>query len=155
MSRMFLGGVTTKPEVDLLFSKIDPVPGTDVSYEAVAEIVSEPVGSNRLRSITEAWKKRLFTERHVQVAAIDKRFHFMTAAEAIDSSASRLQGVGKAAARVFKKTKAVDPRELSEQQRATQNIILRESMAMIDVASSAVKQIKGPAPVSSPLKLPK
>src|SRR5574337_915133 len=98
-SRIFLGGVPTRPDVEKLLAKIDVSHGSIIPYRMVEDIIGIPRDQNRWRTVTEAWRKRLFRERRLQIIAEGESFKALTAAEAVAHGAKRLNAHGRAVGR--------------------------------------------------------
>lgn len=152
---LFFGGVPTGPDVDALMAEIPAEPGTSVTYDRVAEIVGLDRTSSRWKTVTQAWRKRLFRDRLIQTSAEGGAFHFLTADAAQDKCRGRFNTIGRAVGRNRLRVEAIDPTDLTTEQKRTEHGLLqRETRALHDAAKAAAKAIALPAPVrpSAPLR---
>lgn len=63
----FADGLSTKPDVDLLLATwADPKTDDQFSYESIGKLIGTNWPSNRFRSVTQSWRKRLL-ERGIVV----------------------------------------------------------------------------------------
>lgn len=149
MSKLFLGGVPTGPEVDRLMTGVEIKPGTKVSYETVADITGVRVNESRFRSVTNAWRKRVFREKALEVKAEGGCFVILTPDEALTNGISSFHKVGRALGRTNVKVSVINEAELSNERAATKRLLQREIGMVSDAARRAAKEIAAPKPVVS------
>lgn len=148
MSKMFLGGVPTGPEVDRLIKEIEARPGVEVTYQEVERITGIRQRDNRFRSVTSAWRKRVFRERAIQVKAEGGRFVMLTPDEALTNGIVSFHKIGRALGRTSVRISVINEAELTPARADTKRLMQREIEVVTDAARRAAKVIAGPAPVS-------
>lgn len=147
MSRLFIGGKDTKPEVDALLAAIEATPGRSVSHEDAAKAAGLDVGSNRFLTVVQRWRKIIERNTAVRIESRERVFHFLTADEAHDKLRADLHRIGRAAGKLHVRTGAVDVQQLSGERRETHFLLTRETAALLDSARRSAKAIQGPKPV--------
>jgi hypothetical protein len=154
--RMFIGGTSTKLEVDALM-EVEVVVGGSLSYEEIERITgvkcreqlsSGQVGSisRRFKAVVHAWRKKLLNNGHgIQTKARDGYIHFLNSVELLDQSIVKMTHVGRAAGRVVRDVRMIRPGELrSEEQRDRHLLLAREARELADHADRARKVIAAP-----------
>lgn len=145
-TRLFLGGTSTKPDVDLLMG-IETSIGSYVPYEKIEEITGLKYRTPRWHTVVSAWRKRLFRERHLQTKASDGAIHFLTADQALDEGDVKLTRVGRATGRLARDVSAIKTSELSSEERRQRHYLMaREANALLEAARTARKTVALPAP---------
>lgn len=134
-SKLFLRGVPTTADVNLLWERIVPELGTGIALSAIAEMIGVPLTGSRLKSVLAPYRKKLFRERAVQTKIEGRVLHFLTHDEVVDGMTGRMIRVGRAAGRVVRDTAAVRPAG-THQRRAAD--AARPSRAGIDEASGGL-----------------
>lgn len=145
--KLFRGGVPTRPDVDLLM-KISVEPGTRIDYATIEDMLGIVRGSSRFRTVTQAWRRRLFREQRLQVEADGAAFVVLTAAQAVSAAATRLHRVGRAAGRTVVRVEAIDPRELDDGDQKRHFLLRRHAAAALDAVSEACRAIAPPRAIS-------
>lgn len=68
MQELFLGGIPTEPDVQKLIDAFkDPSEGQIITWQEIANVIEEPYGSSRFRTVVTAWRKRLFRTRNIHL----------------------------------------------------------------------------------------
>lgn len=147
MSRIFRGGVPTGPDVALLMA-LDPQPGASVSYEEIEAAIGCDHNSPRFRTVTTAWRKRLFHERLLQSVAQGGAFLFLTPEQAHDRAVFGFARLGRATGRVLVKAEAIDRRELPEAKARQHDLLRRELHLVRETMVKATWQINPPKPAA-------
>lgn len=147
MSRMFIGGRDTTPEVDAIRAAIHSEPGRSVTYEDVARAAGLDVGSTRFRTVTERWRRMVERDTAIRIDVRDRAFHFLTADEALDRSKTDLHRIGRATGKMHARIGAIDVSALSEPRKGEHFLLARESAAMLDSVRRSAKAIQGPKAV--------
>ncbi len=149
-SRLFRGGVPTGPDVARLLEAIPAEPGTSVSHDQVAELIHTQVGSSRFRSVTNAWRNKLFRDRLLQTNSEGGEFRFLTADESLDKGLGGFKRVGRAAGRLRVRVDAVNPSDLTTPEKQGRHVLLRRAaQAVGDEAAKSAKTVAGPAPIQT------
>ncbi len=145
--RLFFGGVPTRMDVDRLM-KIEDDPGMSIDYEYIEGVLGVKRGSNRFRSVTNAWRKRLFREKLLMTTAEGGKFHFCTADQAHDLGRKGISKVGRSAGRLRVHVDAVNVADLSLERSAKHQLLRREVLAIHAAAQSGARAIAAPEPVA-------
>jgi hypothetical protein len=153
--KLFFGGVPTGMDVAKLM-ELELSPGVDISYEKVTEIIGEKAGTSRFRTVTNAWRKRLFRERLLQSSAEGGAFHFLTADAAHDKGRKGIVHVGRISSRLRRDVEAVDLMALTGERQAKHHLLRREIEAVNQTIHNSAKALALPTPVAgSSLRLAK
>jgi hypothetical protein len=102
MSKVFFGGVPTKPEVDKLMKELAPFErGQLLLYEQVEAVINIRRDKNRFYTVTMAFRKRLLNEFNILTKAIPNTgFKLLTESERqrVDEQKQKagLRGFGRA-----------------------------------------------------------
>lgn len=154
MSKLFFGGVPTGPEVDRLMKGLVIEAGAKIPYETVEQITGTRASEHRFRSVTNAWRKRVFREKALEVKAEGGCFVILTPDEALTHGISAFHRVGRALGRTNVKVSVINETQLSSERAATKRLLQREIGLVSDAARRAAKEIASPKPVSSVVRLP-
>lgn len=149
MSKLFFGGVPTGPEVDRLMNAISLEAGARVSYEQVEKITGVRATEHRFRTVTSAWRKRVFREKALEIKAEGGFFVILTADEALTNGITSFHKVGRALGRASVKVSVINETELSSERASTKRLLQKEIGAVADAARRAAKEIAAPKPVVS------
>lgn len=141
---LFKGGIPTGMDVDKLLKEFDVRPGTQISYESIEQSLGIKRAESRFRTVTTAWRKRLFRERLIQSVAEGGYFRFLTADEAHDQGRSSLRKIGRATGRLATQVEAVNADELTGERRDAHNLLRREAHSMLEAARKSAKSIAAP-----------
>lgn len=151
MSKMFIGGVPTAMDVDRLMSDLDPQANAQISYADVEAIIGVAHKEYRFKTVTNAWRRRLFREKFLQTVADGEAFHFLSADQALSYGRKGLSRIGRAAGRLRIRVDAINATELSSGElRDKHTLLRRESQAILEAVQKSAKSIAGPRPVSAP-----
>jgi hypothetical protein len=155
-SRLFFPGVPTTMDVNRLM-ELDVQPGTIVSYEQVTAVIGISNSVHRFRTVTNAWRRRLFRERLLQSSAEGGAFHFLTADAAHQKGRGGLTRVGRASGRLRTAVAAVDSAALTTPELVSRhNLLRRETEAIHEAAQKSARALAAPLPVNgSTLRLAK
>lgn len=148
MARRFFGGDSTKYEVDRLM-ELGLKPGGNISYEHVEQACGVSYGTNRWKTVTNQWRRRLMRENRLRVVVIDRTFRGLTPEEAVADGVDSLNRTGRQAARTHVRVEAVDASNLSGQTLQQHTLLRREAAAVLSSVQNAAKAVASPpAPVS-------
>lgn len=149
MSRMFIGGRDTTPEVDAIRAAIRPEPGESATHDDVARAAGLDVASTRFRTVTDRWRRMVERDTAVRIESRDRAFHFLTANEALDRGKTDLHRIGRATGKLHARIGAIDVSALSEPRKGEHFLLARESAAMLDSVRRSAKAIQAPKPVKA------
>lgn len=97
-------GMPTRPDVDLLLATWpDPQVGDRFDYEAVGKLIGSGWRESRFRTVTTAWRRRLFERGIVVESAPAVSFYVASADQITASTYGTLKFVGKKAHRQRRK----------------------------------------------------
>lgn len=146
MSRLFIGGKDTKPEVDAILAAIEARPGNSVSHDDVAKAAGLEAGSTRFQTVAQRWRKTVERNTAVRIESRERVFHFLSADEAHDRLRTDLHRIGKAAGKLHARAGAVDVQQLTGERKDAHFLLTRETAALLDSARRSAKAIQGPRP---------
>lgn len=148
-SKIFLGGLPTRLDVDRLCDRIAAEPGDVATYEDVEALLGLSRDTNRFRTITAAWRRKLERERGVQTECEGGSFRFLTPDEAFDSSVRRVRLLGRAAGRLHRRVETIEPAALTGDRAKKRDLWLRETRALAEAAAKALAVVAPPKPIPS------
>lgn len=148
-ARPFFGGVPTEPDVNRLMKEFEPKSGTVVSHEAVEAVLGLNRSESRYRTVTTAWRRRLFREENVDtVVTPGHGFRFLREGERVRESVKdfgrNVRGIGRSLRRIS----AVRAEVLTDQDRAKHDHGRRLIAATLDGARRAQKELAAPKPIA-------
>lgn len=147
MNKLFRGGVPTGVDVDALMKHIEPMAGQSISYDDVAAVIKVSPDSNRFRTVTAAWRKRLFREKRLETKAEGDAFHFLSADQAHAGHIRSVMKIGRATGRLQVKLSCADPTQMSAENKDQHFRASRFVGAIAEEMRRAAKEIAAPRPV--------
>ena len=153
MSKLFFGGVPTGPEVDRLMKSLTIEAGQRVPYSTVEELTGLSASENRFRAVTNAWRKRVFREKALEVKAEGGCFIILTPDEALTHGITAFHRVGRALGRANVKVSVINETQLTTERATTKRLLQREIGMVADAARRAAKEIAAPKPVATITRL--
>jgi hypothetical protein len=145
----FIGGMSTKPEVDELM-KIDLIVGTCISFDQVERLINAKREQPRFNTVTNAWRKKVLREKEIRIDRYDARFHFLTADAAHDASRSDMRRSGRAAARAVTYVQVINANAISSDEKRQEHFLMkREAEALLAAHQAAAKVIAAPRPIQN------
>lgn len=143
------GGKPTRPVVDELMRSINAGPGMSASYESIGGIIGAEPGTSRFRTVTTAWRRRLFSERGIATIAEDRTIKFLTADEHQNAASGGFVRLERASHRHMKFVRAVRHDDLSSEERRTlHRLQMREAAAVAEATRMAAQRQAEPKPVT-------
>lgn len=134
------GGLPTDVDIRALREAYGvPAVGASIAYDDVAACIKSPVGSNRFRTVTQMWRKRLIREHNVYLSARDNQFTAMSAPERVDHGAFKLRSGVRAMRKAHAVVGATDRSQLTEQQKAQADHVLHIAATTIQAARLQAK----------------
>lgn len=146
---IFKAGIPTGMDVRKLIETFVVEAGTVVTYEQVAAAIGVEERTGRFRTVTTAWRKRVFADKLLRSIAEGGTFRFLTADDAHDLGRRDLKRIGRAAGRLATHVEVIDMATLTGARRDGHNLLRRESAALLDAARRGQKAISAPQPVNT------
>lgn len=134
--RVYFGGVPTEPDVKKLLERFDVedmIPGYEIKYSEVSEVIGQPKEASRWRTVTTAWRKRLENDRGIFLGCDKEKgcFYVLSEGGKVDLSGSKLQSAATAAKRAYVVLGCVDTKKLSDDERRKHEFYSMKSGVMI------------------------
>lgn len=89
-AKLHFGGVPAGPDINRIrdrFPDNQLAEGQEILYEEIAAIIGEPPHSNRFKTVTEAWRRRVQSESNVFIGCVPGRaFRVLTPRERFEES---------------------------------------------------------------------
>lgn len=146
MSKLFLGGVPTAPDVKKLreaFPQIDE--GTDFTHEQIEAVIGLSPKSTRYRCVTLAWRKEMLNGHNVEIVAVPTiGFRALTGPERLDTNVKGFKNGARKQGKHIHRVGMVRAETLSEPEQGKQMHVMRLGAAVIAQASSMLKEIEPP-----------
>lgn len=146
MTKLFLGGVPTAPDVKKLrkaFPEIEE--GTDFTHDEVGAVIGLQPNSSRYRCITTAWRKEMLNEFNIEIAAISGiGFRALTGPERLDTNVKGFKQGTRKQGKSIRRVTMVRAETLNELEQSRQLHVMRLGAAVLSQASSMMKEIEPP-----------
>lgn len=146
MSKLFLGGIPTAPDVKILREALGEIMiDTLIPHERVEMITGLSRKSPRYRCITSAWRKEMLRQYNVEIGAISgEGFKVLSSSERLTTNYSGFrQGVRKQA-RHLRKVTMIRSEELTDSERAKREHLQRIGAVIMDQSSQLTRLIEPP-----------
>lgn len=146
MSKLFLGGVPTAPDVKKLRKAFpELVDGQDISHEEVESVLNMDSRSSRYRSVTTAWRKEMLNEENIEVSAVaGVGFRCLTGPERLSTNIKGFRAGTRKQGKSIRRVTMVPAEKLGEQDQAKQLHLMRLGSQIVQQAASVMKQIEAP-----------
>ena len=120
------GGKPVEPDVKLLMEAFaKPQPGTEISHAAVEAVIECKRGTPRYRTVTTAWRERLFTDDNLRLASkIGEGFRSLLPDERIRDSRGQFKSAARKIESGVKRAAATPPDELNDVDRRRRDHML-------------------------------
>lgn len=134
--RVYFGGVPTEPDVKKLLERFDVedmIPGHEIKYSEVSEVIGQPKEASRWRTVTTAWRRRLEKDRNIFIGCNPEKkcFYVLSEGGKVGLSGSKLRSATVAAKRSFEVSNCVDTKKLSDDERRKHEFYSMKSGVMI------------------------
>ena len=148
MSKLFLGGIPTAPDVKKLREAFDGLEvGAEISHQEVEEITDCDRKSSRYRSVTTAWRKEVLRELNVQIESVPgEGFRILNATERLIHGHKRFSEGTRKQARSIRRVSMIPDKELTQIERSKRDHMQRIGAKIIEHATDFAKQLEAPAP---------
>lgn len=142
-----VGGLPTDIDVRALFEAFGvPNEGVVIPYETVAAVIKSPVTSNRWKTVTGRWRRRLVAEHNVYMLARDGAFSRRDPAQRIELGAGDLRSAYRRVRRSHIVTEGTDRSRLTEEQKKQADHILMTTGALMSAARLQARNEKPSLP---------
>lgn len=145
---LFKGGLPTGMDVDKLMRAFNIEPGVQIAYGDIEKLLGISASDHRFRTVTNAWRKRVFREKLIQSVGEGGFIRFLTADEAHDRGRVGFRRIGRAAGRLATQVEAVNVENLTGERRDAHNLLRREAHVILDAARKSAKAIAAPRPTA-------
>jgi hypothetical protein len=141
MSIVSFGGIPTKIDVDRIAAHCGvPNEGATIILQDVANAVGMDVGSNRFRTVMNAWRKQLFREHNLLTVGDGQGgVRVADPAERIKWSASRIASGRRCIGRAVAVASTTDKARLSKDERKAQDSIIALNTTRLRLASGVMR----------------
>lgn len=146
MSKVYFGGIPTDGDVRNLVEHLGtPRAGDEFTHEQVEAVIGATRDTNRYRSVTLAWRKRLMRDHNLDVAALSGvGFRCLTDSERVAAGVTGVQsGLRKQLHSVVRADRVQTD---DESLRAKQDVLRRYGIALRAEATKAMRLIEPPKP---------
>lgn len=138
-SGIYFGGIPTEPDVNKLaevFKTQEMVPGKQILYSEVCDIIKQKPGSSRWRSVTDAWRKKIEKDGNVIMSCDSFKQAFCVLSEGgkVEFSGKKLRSAVTFAKRSFIVSGMIDVKQLSEEDRCKHEFNTLKSANVIALA---------------------
>jgi len=148
MSKLFLGGVPTAPDVKKLRTAFPEIAeGTDFTHEQIEAVIGLSPKSNRYRCVTLAWRKEMLNSHNIEIAAIPTiGFRALTGVERLDTNIKGFKQGTRKQGKSIRRVTMVRAETLTQIEQSKQLHVMRLGAAVLSQASAMMKEIEPPKP---------
>lgn len=148
MPKPFFGGLPTDIDVKRLLEAFPNIePGGEVGYDDVAKVIGVDVGTNRFRTVTNAWRRRLLRTGNVAIDAVPGRgFRRLTELERSERDRGGWRRDQVRAARKVRDLALTDTTSFDEREKKSHDHARRVLQAHVEHTTSTVRELAPPAP---------
>ncbi len=119
-AKLFFGGLPTEPEVNRIrsaYPDAELTVGQVIPYDNIAAIIGAAYKSNRFRSITNVWRKKVEKETN-KIIGTEPGVGFVVLSESqkVNLSGSKLRSAARFARRSYMVASRTDVKQLSEEE---------------------------------------
>jgi hypothetical protein len=123
---------------------LDLNPGDKLGYGQIETVIEVLRSETRFRTVTTAWRKRLFRERGMEVKAEGGMFIGLLAGQALSSGVASVNRIAFAAGRTTRRLEVIDSAHLTADERERHMLARREVAALHGYARSVCNTISPP-----------
>lgn len=146
MSRLFLGGIPTAPDVKKLRTAFPEIKeGDQITHEQVEAVLKLDAKSSRYRSITTSWRKELLNELNLELAALPTiGYRCLPAGERLTTNIKGFRQGTRKQGKSVRRVIMIEAEKLSDVDQAKQLHMMRLGQAVVAQATSVMKELNGP-----------
>lgn len=146
MSNVFFGGVPTGADVRKLLDAFPDIkPGDVIAYADVAKVIGADHGSNRFKSVTDAWRKTLLRTSNLVIEAVTGRgFRRLPEQERSERDREGWRKDQSRAARKVRDLARTDTRDFTESEQHAHDHARRVLQAHLEHTSTTVRELAPP-----------
>ena len=142
---MYFSGVPTDPDVTMLSDAYKQLPDETIPYSDIEKIIGCPRQSNRFRSVTTAWRKKIERETdHILIAIRNDGYKKATPKERVTFCGRKINSGIKFIARGAKVAASTDTRTLSPEDKKICDHFSRAASAVSMAIRVAPKEVQAP-----------
>lgn len=146
MSKLFLGGIPTAPDVKKLREAIgELIEGRDIAHDEVRAILGLEPRSSRYRSVTTAWRREMLNEHNIEISAIPSiGFRVLPQAEQLTTNIKGFKQGTRKQGKSVRRIAQIETEKLSEAEQQKHMHMVRLGTQVVQHAGSIIKQIEPP-----------
>ena len=146
MTKLFLGGVPTAPDVKKLREAFPEITeGTDFTHEQIEQVIGLDAKSTRYRCDTLSWRKEMLNSHNIEIAAVPTvGFRALTGPERLDTNIKGFRQGTRKQGKSVRRVTMVRAETLSANEQTKQLHVMRLGHAVLSHASSMLKEIEPP-----------
>lgn len=148
-SKMFFGGIPTRPDVQAIMDKIVLEAGQTVSKSEISQIIQQPEDSSRFYTVTTAWRKRMFSELNLEIIVDGDNYRALLPHERLSHNVGKFTRSGRMIARTMRSAATIKASDLSQDEQVRLSHFQRSTAAILGQMSEARKQIEPPKAAQS------
>lgn len=152
-NKVYFSGMPTSveiAEIEKAFPLLEA--GQDILYDEIESVIGHKHGTNRFRTITAAWRRKVRRERFLVIEAVAGiGFHIQTPTEQLSSGVKDFGKSARSMGRAFHKVSEVAPEALSGPKRAEQEHYRRVMSYALDSVAKSRRELIKPPTATQPL----
>jgi hypothetical protein len=149
-TRLFLGGMPFKPDVDKLRAAFGvPKEGDVIPWDRIEGVIGQPKKSNRFVGVVTAWRKALYNEHNVAFGPErGLGLRVLNPDERIQYAAAGFRMGCRKLARSARLAERTDPAQLTSPNVEVQKQLVTSTGTIRATVAASAKQIRWPNPVA-------
>lgn len=143
MSKVFLGGVPTGPDVRRLIERFGtPEVGTTIPYAEITAIVGSAPEKSRFKSVTGAWRRKLLNEYGIEMAPRDgEAFVVLSERERVTSGVKKVGSLTRQLGRVAKRAVLISTDRVDDETRQDIEALRQHTEVIAKAAIGGAKKL--------------
>lgn len=151
MSKLYLGGIPTEPDVTMLMRKYQIYePGMEITYEDIEDLLEVTRKTTRFKTVTGAWRRRILRQFNEDLSPRVGKFVVLHPHERVTKQGGRIRTGVRIVGRSGRNLAMVPRQELTEVDVMRLDHFSRRASLLLDAdRRSGTPEIAAPAPTSS------
>lgn len=139
----FFGGVPVAPDVERLekaFKLEEMLPGKKISYKEVAEVLGLEIKSTRFKTVTGAWRKKLFKNSIILDPNREGEFVVLNDSQKVDKRRSKHKTARRSIITSFRISATVDVSNLDPEKKKEHEFLNLREASLLTYENSKSKE---------------
>lgn len=146
MTKLFLGGIPTGPDVKRLRESLPKLTdGLEITHDDVSAVLGLSPRTSRYRAVTGAWRKDALNLDNIEIAAVPSiGFKCLSGPERLSANIKGFRQGTRKQGKSIRRVTMIRAETLTDDEQAKQLHVMRLGQQLIGQAASMMKQIEAP-----------